>query len=173
MEGICAAVGVREPTPSRRSATLMERVRGSGGLLIVDEAQHLSSGALDQLRTIHDLTKIGVAVAGNSEVFARIDGDGRKGLFAQFRSRIGMRLTRGKPLAADVEAMLDASGVTGAGERRLLRVVANKPGALRGVSKTLRVAHILAAGEGVPMTEAHLRAAAERLSHDGLNTEGV
>ena len=166
LEGICEAMGIRTIT-TRRSPAILGRAKGSGGLLIVDEAQHLRSEALDQLRTIHDVARIGIAVAGNSEVFARIDGDSRHGLFAQFRSRVGMRVARQKPLAGDVEALLDATGVAGPAERKLLRVIAGKPGALRGMAKTLRVAAIIAAAEGGEITEAHLRAAAARLYDHG------
>ena len=164
IEGICDAMGVRENAASRRSPEIVRRATGSGGLLIIDEAKHLGSAALDQLRTFHDKAQIGIAVSGNSEVFARIDGDGRRGLFAQFRSRVGMRISRANPLGADVEAILSAANVYGDPERRLLRVVANKPGALRGVAKTLRVAHILAAADGTDISEAHIKAAAERLT---------
>ena len=130
----------------------------------MDEAQHLSSAALDQLRHFHDLGRIGLAVAGNSEVIGRIDGDTRRGLFAQFSSRVGMRLRRQRPLGTDVNALLDAAGVTGSAERKLLQAVASKPGALRGMTKTLRVANILAAGGGSAVTEANIAAAAASMS---------
>ncbi len=154
LEGICDAMGVSENAANRRSRSIVKKAQGSGGLLIVDEGQHLSSAALDQLRTIHDLGRIGVVVAGNSEVFARIDGDSRRGLFAQFKSRVGMRINRNRPLNSDVNALLDAAGVTGNAERRLLHAVAAKPGALRGIAKTLRRAHMLAAASGGAITEA-------------------
>ncbi len=162
LEGICDAMGIRTIT-TRRSPAILSRAKGSGGLLIVDEAQHLRSEAFDEIRSIYDEAKIGIAVAGNSEVFARIDGDSKHGLFAQFRSRVGMRIARQKPLVGDVEALLDATGVAGPAERKLLRVIAGKPGALRGMAKTLRVAAIIAAAEGGEITEAHVRAAAARL----------
>lgn len=164
LEMICAGIGVTENAANRRNAAIVRRVRGSEGLLVIDEAQHLASQALDELRSIHDAAGIGLALVGNESVFAKIDGGGRKGQFAQVFSRVGMRVSRNRPLRDDVEAMLDAAGVRDGGARKLLRVIAGKPGALRGMSKTLRVAHMLATEEGAAINEQHLSAAWTRLS---------
>ncbi len=51
-----------------------KRVRDTHGLLVVDEAQHLSVGALDEIRGIHDATGVGIALVGNDGVFARMAG---------------------------------------------------------------------------------------------------
>jgi DNA transposition AAA+ family ATPase len=146
LEYLCEVVGVAENAANRRSRALVARVRGSGGVLIVDEAQHLTTQALDQLRTIHDKAEIGVALVGNEGVYSRINGGGRRAEFAQLFSRVGMRVVRAKPLPKDIEAILDANGVEGREERALLRAIARKPGALRGVTKTLRVAQMQAMG---------------------------
>ena len=53
----------------KRGTTAMRRigefVRDKRGLLIIDEAQHLETKALDQLRSINDLYGCGIAVLGN------------------------------------------------------------------------------------------------------------
>jgi DNA transposition AAA+ family ATPase len=133
---------------SRVSGVIVKRVRGSGGLLIVDEAQNLSSQALDQLRTIHDLAGIGVAFVGNPTIYSRLEGDGRQSQFAQLYSRVGMRLDRKTVLKRDIDALLDAWGVTGAAERKLLHTITRKPGALRSMRQTLRLAFMRAASDG-------------------------
>lgn len=167
-------VGVPEvPSTTRLSRALAHRVRGTGGLVIVDEAQHLQAQALDQLRTLHDLAQVGVALVGNEQVYARIEGGGRRAEFAQLFSRLGLRLRRAEPLRADVDALLDAWGVEGERERRLLRAIARKPGALRGLTKTLRLAHVAAAGDGEALQERHLVAAWNRLSGEQVAAEAA
>ncbi len=42
-------------------ANIVERVRETRGLLVIDEAQHLTHRALDAVRSIHDAAGIGLA----------------------------------------------------------------------------------------------------------------
>ncbi len=164
LEYLCDLLCVDEGAPNRRSRAVARRITGTQGLVVIDEAQHLTTAALEQLRAVHDKSSVGLALVGNAEVFARLDGGGRKAQFAQLFSRVGMRLNRNRPLAADVDALLEAASITGAPQRKLLRMVAAKPGALRGMSKLLRVAQMLAASDGVDMEARHLSEAWERLS---------
>ena len=108
LEAVCEVLGINEPSVSRRTGAIVKKLTGSGGLLIIDEAQHLTSAALDELRSVHDLAGIGLALVGNEDVYARLDGGGRKAQFAQLFSRVGMRIARARPLAGDVDALLDA-----------------------------------------------------------------
>jgi DNA transposition AAA+ family ATPase len=164
LDAICEALTVTETVASRRNRALIRRLTGTQGLLIVDEAQHLTTQALDELRSIHDEAKIGLALMGNHEVYARLEGGSRKPQFAQLYSRVGMRIARPRPLAGDVEALLEAAQIEGVDERKLLRTIAAKPGALRGMAKTLRVAGILAASDGDAVTRQHLVDAWARIS---------
>lgn len=171
LEYMCDVLGVDEPSPSRRSRAIVRKIISTQGLVIVDEAQHLTTPALEQLRAIHDKAAIGFALLGNAEVYSRLDGGGRKAQFAQLFSRVGMRLARARPLAKDVETLLDAAGVTGAAERKMLRGVAASPGALRSMSKVLRVANMLAADEGGTLDQRHLAEAWARLSDNAQIAE--
>ncbi len=136
-------------SPQRLSRAIVRKLVGTAGLLIIDEAQHLSSQALDQLRTIHDLAEIGIAVVGNETVFARFGAEHRTAQFAQLYSRIGMRITRPKPLAADINMLLDAWKIGGQAERKLVLAIALRPGGARGMTKMLRMAFGLASTEGL------------------------
>lgn len=165
LDYLCETFGINESLTSRRSRAIGRKLSGSGGLVIIDEAQHLKTQALDQLRTLHDKSNVGMALVGNEQVYSRLDGGGRRAQFAQLFSRVGMRLIRPKPSAADIEALLTAAGVEGDKERRLLRAVGQRAGALRGVAKTLRVAHTLAEADGLAVPEVgHLTLAWNRLS---------
>lgn len=156
-------LGLSERAPDRRSRAILQRVRNTGGLLVIDEAQHLKSPALDQLRSIHDLAEIGVALIGNEAVYSRLEGEGRRPQFAQLFSRIGMRLTRARPTLGDIDTLLDGWGVgsdaeTG-GARTMLRQIARKPGALRGMTKVLRLAHVGAGEARETLGAEHVRRA--------------
>ena len=166
LDDVAETLGVpREYTAQLASRAVVRKLRDSGALLIVDEAQHLSTAALDQLRTIHDLAQVGIVLVGNETIYARLEGGTRTAAFAQLFSRVGFRLPRGpKPLGRDVDMLLDAWGVAGELERKLLHTIARKPGALRGMTKTLRMAHMLAASEQVGMTDNHVLVAYRQLS---------
>ena len=133
------------------------RLRGTRGLLVVDEAQHLGVRALEALRYLHDATGIGVALVGGELLYERLTGGDRSSRYAQLFSRIGKRVHLPAPEAADAGALLAGWGVEGAAARREARRIAALPGGLRGLSHALRLASVFAAGEAV--TAEHLRAA--------------
>ncbi len=147
---------------------ICEKVRSTGGLLIIDEAQHLLPETLDMIRAIHDQADIGVALLGNESIQSRLEGDGRKEQFAQLTSRVGMREKRTRVRAGDVNTLLMAWGVSGTEERKLLHAVARRPGALRLLSTVLKLAHMVAAPDDAPVSIAHIRAAFGRVSTEIL-----
>lgn len=153
LEEVAEAVGIRDlPGGARKIARAIRRkVEGTRGLLIVDEAQHLSVAALEQMRSIHDATGIGLVLAGNPEVYARLTGGNRSMRFAQLFSRIGMRLFIPRPTIGDVRALAAAWGVKGSGEIELLKEVASEPGALRGASNMLALAAMAGNGSGIAL----------------------
>lgn len=133
-------------------------------LLIVDEAQHLTERAIEEMRHWHDETGIGIALFGNEEVQQRIDGGSRSAAFAQIFSRVSMRLVRSFPLAADVEAVLDAWRVRDPKVSAFVHQIARKPGALRGVTFTLELATMLAMDEHAELALHHVEDAWAQLS---------
>ena len=150
---------------SRLYRKIIEKMRETNGLLIIDEAQHLQVNALETVRALHDEAEIGLALVGNEVVFSRLTGgEGvRAANFAQLFSRIGKRTRLTKPLAGDVRAICSAWELN-TDEAKILAKIAAKPGALRGVVKTLRLASMLAAGDNCKMASHHLRTAWTDLS---------
>jgi DNA transposition AAA+ family ATPase len=146
---------------SLRSRAVVQRLTGTGGQLILDEAHHYPTPVLDQVRYIHDQAGIGIALLGNGGIYGRLEGAGRTERYAPLFRRVGMRLTLPRTTARDVAALLDAWGVEGRDERRLLGAVAGQPGALGGMAQVLRMAHMLA--EGSQVTALHIREAHLRL----------
>jgi len=62
--------------------------------------------------------------------------------------------------------LLDAWDVP-ADARTLLKTIAQKPGGLRTIDRTLKLVHVLAAGKNEPITERLIKGAYERLSSNG------
>ncbi|UMM63791.1 AAA family ATPase [Aristophania vespae] len=127
---------------------LIKRLRNTGGLLIIDEAQHLSTESLDQLRGLNDQAGIGLAWIGNEPLRGRIEGMGQSKSNAQIFSRVGMWKARTKPLKTDLEQLKDAWGVTNPELDKLLFWIGSREGGLRELSKTLRFAYFIAGSEG-------------------------
>lgn len=173
LEDLGAAMGLQGcGHADRRSRQITARVARSGGLIIIDEAQHLSSLCLDQLRTIHDKAEIGVALLGNVTVFGRLGGAGQAE-YAQLHSRIGMKLKMRETTRRDIEAVLDAWGVEGSSQRSFLTAIARKPGALRKLTKTLKIAHMLAASADRPLSLDDIRTAHSQIDDTAIATEAA
>lgn len=144
---------------ARLQRAIVKRLRGTGGLLVVDEAQHLSVAALDELRSLHDASGIGLALVGNETVYARLTGGTRAAYLDRLYSRIGKRVRLARTVKGDVDAIARAWNVTERDTLVLLADIAGKPGALRGVTKCLRLAALLAAADSEALGVRHLRAA--------------
>lgn len=162
LEEIALGLGMRDmplhPARLRRQIDLF--VEGTKGLLIIDEAQHLTKQALESIRGIHDRTGVGLALMGNTNVYNRLYGSGMKSEdFAQLYSRIGKRVFLKQPVAGDIHAIAGAFGITDARALGWLKQIAMKPGGLRGVAKTMRLAATFAHGAGQPLALVHLDAA--------------
>lgn len=164
-------VGVLERRNTYLSRAIRAKLRSASALVVIDEAQHLSSQALDQLRTtVLDLAKTGVVVAGNETLLARLQGsaDARAAQFAQLHSRVGMRTVQSHPRAKDICILIDAWGIEDSGARDLLKLIARKPGALRSMTKAIRLATMLAGEEGAALTAKHVQRAWSQLSASTL-----
>ena len=67
---------------------VIEKLKGSDRLLIVDEAELLTLNSLEILRRIHDKAGIGIVLAGMPRLRANLRG--ARGQYKQIYSRIGM-----------------------------------------------------------------------------------
>jgi len=114
-------------------------------VVIIDEAQHLGLGSLEELRTLHDATRVPIVLAGNDVVYGRLHGKGQLG-WAQLFSRMALqcRVPREIP-EDDVRAIAvgaDELGVT------FLTKLALGGGSLRAATNCLRIARLIAADNG-------------------------
>lgn len=123
---------------------IVSRTTNTGGLLIVDEAQHLGIEELDELRCLYDEAKIGMAWVGDK----RLDEKTRPSISVppQLSRRIGARRGIQKANTADLQALVDAWGLTDEESIKLLAEIVARPGALGQVTKCLNLAAIEASG---------------------------
>lgn len=159
LEEVAEAVGLKEPSGGARrlARAIRQKVAALRGLLIVDEAQHLSTSAIEELRSIHDACGLAIAFVGNEVIYGRLGG-ARSAQFAQLASRLGLRVPLLRPEERDVQAVAKAWGVADPAAVEVLSRVAQQPGALRGVVKVLR----LATAKGRPSTD-NVRVACDHL----------
>ncbi len=157
-----------------RPRAIAKKVRNEVALIIIDEAQFLTTDALDQLRALPEAGRCGVIVAGNETLLGRLTGEkgANSALYAQLHSRVGARWLGKKPRAGDIDMLIAAWGISDAGAAALLRKIGDKAGALRLLTKTMRLASVLAAGEEAEAVEvAHIRAAFEQISASPLDKD--
>ena len=134
---------------SERSAAEYEEsvirlLQGRGGLLVVDEAHHLSARLLDELRCIRDHAGCGLALIGNDRILMTL------ARCPQILGRIALRLEQKEPAEGDVATLV--SGVlkrrATAREVKIAHRVAAGPGGLHALRRMLERAWIAARVDG-------------------------
>ena len=133
-------------------------------LLIVDEAQHLDERSIDEMRSWHDATGLGIAFLGNARLLQTLEGGSRSIARAQLFSRLSMKWVQTHAFSADVEAMLDAWRLRDEKVCAYVHTIAQKPGGLRGATFALELAHMIAAAAGEELAVSHVQHAWEQLS---------
>ncbi len=116
------------------------------------------------MRSWHDETGIGIALFGNESVQQQLDGGARSAAFAQIFSRVSLKIIRSFPLVADVDAMLEAWNVHDEPVCAEVHRIAQHPGALRGATFALELAHMLATGQSEELELKHVQDAWAQLS---------
>lgn len=128
-------------------------------LVIIDEAQHLSIRALENLRAINDTTETGIVLCGNPTVYDRMHGRGQAH-FAQLYSRIGIRRHIVEPTLEDITTIFAPYGL-GTESLLYLHQLALQRGGIRNCVKVLNIALQLRDGIEEPLTIDHLQSACQ------------
>ena len=58
----------------RLSRMIVEKLTGTRGIVIVDESDHLTYDAIEELRYIQEKAEVGFALIGNDRVYTRMQG---------------------------------------------------------------------------------------------------
>ncbi len=174
---LLAAMG--EPDKKGTPQALMRLICGIAeagkGLIIVDEAQHLSDQAVDTLRAVNDRTRaqrglgIGIAVLGNELAQSRVAATGSRPEFAQVSSRFARRVWLKAPDPRDAATLAQAwahknGEEISKDEIAFAQEIATRPGGLRNVEKVMRGALLAARGAEQNLTVEHLKGAWRALS---------
>ncbi len=74
LRAVARALGVRHPAGQSDALELavIERAQGTGGVLLIDEAQHLHLRAIECARALSDAAEIGLVLAGAERVASRL-----------------------------------------------------------------------------------------------------
>lgn len=70
---------------------LLERLKGTHYLIILDEADHLSLDALQAIRNLNDSACVGIVLSGNDKIYRQMYSSQRGYEFDQIRTRIIVR----------------------------------------------------------------------------------
>ena len=173
MDYLRDVLNIPKMPPHKLSRAIADRLSNSQGLIIIDEAQHLSTRCIDMLRSIHDRSGIGMAIVGNADIWGRIEGGGRNAELAQLFSRVGIRVTIARLSDKDIEIVLDTLEIADPKQRQILKTIAKEPGALRSLYKVLGLAMIVADGAGEPLNETHLLRSWGRFSGRKVTAEAA
>lgn len=162
---ICDAMGLYAPARTseihRDICNRVKQYHEPDDMLIIDEAQNLNDQVIDELRCVHDATKLPMVFSGNASLRSRFNNV-RVASFAQFTSRVGMRLDIERPARADVVALAKQANAGDAKAVAYLERFALTAGGLRLVAKLLGIAGGLA-GPDAPVALDNLKAAAMML----------
>lgn len=154
---IAEELQVTEHNPTRLVRTIGRKLQriGDGSLLIVDEAQNLVPDAINQLRHFVDINNCGLALLGNEDTGTSFFGDRSKSVMsrAQVATRFDRRLKRENQPSVGAQMLISAWGIADEDCVKFLMAVAQKPGALRNIDRTIKAALIsgLSVGEDITL----------------------
>jgi len=99
----------RKNTISETLNAVIERLKGSRRLIIIDEAHFLSWEAFELVRKIHDCAKVGVVYTGQERLYEQMKGKTHTAhLFDQIYSRIAIKRDHFKIERNDAKMIIDS-----------------------------------------------------------------
>jgi DNA transposition AAA+ family ATPase len=164
---VLRAMGETTPkgSPDDLTSQIVERLRGSKGLLVMDEIQFLNEEALEEVRSWYDETGTGICLMGNPDVLFKLMLGPKQSSYARLARRIRQRMLLNVPKQGDCDAFCDAWGVTDTRQRAFLsNDVMLKAGGLGTGDNLMKLALMVAQAEGAPLTLMHMRLAWRDLS---------
>lgn len=161
---IALEVGISD-APRRKgmlARLIARKMKGTAGLLIIDEADHLPYEALEELRLLQEEitnesdeigTGIGLVLIGNDKVYTRIKGGINPAHeYGRLWSRNAKRTSIQKTKQADTKAVAEAWGLQDNKDALdIMQRITETGGGLRILTHTLRLAAIVAKDRNIPL----------------------
>ncbi len=126
---------------------VIDKLKGSGRLLIIDEAEYLPSRALDLVRRLHDKAGIGILLVGMPQLISNLKGN--QDQFRQLYSRVGIHTLIPNMNDEDVKRLVQ-SALPGSNGVWKHFAEGSKKNA-RSLSKLVKQARQIAASSGEPI----------------------
>jgi DNA transposition AAA+ family ATPase len=123
---------------------IVKKLKNMGALVVFDEAQHLSHTALEQCRSIFDLSGCGMVFIGNQPLYSKFTGGKRSAEFAQLFGRIAKPLHIRQPTHHDAACIISAWGITDEKSVSLLKGIGQKNGGLRMMVHVIKLSYLYA-----------------------------
>lgn len=161
LKEICKQIGVSEMGLNHELFTRIAEKLGNDRLIIVDEAELLSTRSLEYLRRVHDLTGCGVVLAGMPRLIVNLKG--KYGELAQLYSRVGVHCDLQSALEAEDIHLLAQSGL-GTDEFNAVLFKASN-GNARRLNKLMRGVVRIAQMNQKPISEMLINRYADMLIH--------
>ncbi|HHE9996952.1 TPA: AAA family ATPase [Haemophilus influenzae] len=136
----------------RLSRMIVEKLTGTRGIVIVDESDHLTYDAIEELRYIQEKAEVGFALIGNDRVYTRMQGGINPAHeHARLWNRLGNRCAIKASEKEDIQSVA-AAWQLDTKDKELMKAlydIGTKAGGLRALTQYLRLAGIAAKGQGV------------------------
>lgn len=149
-------------TSSEMLDTLIDELKDTNRLIIIDEAQHLTERSFDTLRALNDSAGVGLVYAGTPDILNRMYGR-HEADFDQVHSRIGyICKLNNRYSKEDIQHIfgdfnLDKTII------KYLYNVSSRKGGLRTAINIFRLANDIAKTSGEELTVQHLEYAAKNV----------
>lgn len=156
LEELWEVIGNRNREPERfLKKEIIEVLKDSGVLLIIDDAQYLTLKAMEVIRVINENAKIGIVFSGNQHVYDRMFGR-ETTQYSQLFSRIGIK--KYVPATIPVEDVKEILKEFDISKDCLafLYKLANSRGGLRYMLKIYMMAEMAARIKGEKLNVSHL-----------------
>lgn len=126
-----------------------DRLRDSGRLIVVDEAENLPLRALEILRRLHDETGCGLVMSGMPRLVANLRG--KHGELVQLYSRVSVALPLGDSLPDEELAQIAQAALPEADAETVAEIVKQANGNTRRMGKLMRGAVRTANKNGIKL----------------------
>lgn len=139
--------------------SLVKYLGGSSRLIIIDEADHLTAGALQSVRNLNDQAHVGIVLAGNNKLFDQMIGC-RGGQFDQLRTRIFL-----KPRVRNEYSIEEMQHMFPECDMSLIKILLDMANnfSLREADKLYRFGKENAVEQGIKLTASFLRMVMESI----------